>query len=70
MVSLCGSALNSGGAVGDVGPIKSMRVEGAVTEQYYDARETSSTSTSTSGAEDIGKYYSVLDYYRSERAFV
>jgi len=70
MISLCGSALNSGASTGDVGPLKSMRVEGAVTEQYYDARESTTSTASTSGAEDIGKFYSVLDYYRGERAFV
>lgn len=66
MVQMIQVALTSSGS-GATGPLKSQRVEGAVTEQYYDPRSVSSVS---SGSADVGYYYSTLDYYRGERAFL
>jgi ABC-type amino acid transport substrate-binding protein len=53
-----------------VGPVKSQRIEGAITEQYFDPRTAMSSSGSESPGATVGQYYSTLDHYRSERVFV
>lgn len=68
VVKMIDSALAGGGAGTTTGPVKSQRVEGAVTETYYDPRTSASETTSGSGL--VGSYASTLDYYRGERAFV
>lgn len=66
MIQMCGSAFNTGSGLA-VGPIKRQRVEGAVTEEYFDPRSALGVG---SGAGAVGNYTSTLDYYRSERAFI
>lgn len=68
MVQMIGQALTSSGSSATVGPLKSQRVEGAVTESYYDPRTAGADTSSGSGI--VGRYASTLDYYRGERAFV